>query len=281
MLAGLARETKRIRLGTLVSPVTFRHPGQFAKLVATVDEMSGGRVEVGVGAGWNVDEHAQLGLAFPPVRQRVDMLEDELAMLRGLWGESDGWSYEGRTLTVSGAIFHPKPVQSPRPPIILGGYGKPRSLQLAASYADEYNMCGLDAGACAAAFGALSDACSAIQRSPQVVRRSAMVGALVGSNRDEFECRLDAQLAFTEVPVHEKETWLKDRTHWIMGTRQQALDRLQAYADAGCERLVLQDLLPRDLEMIDLLGGLAADVGGRATATDLSNANNIRTATRN
>jgi F420-dependent oxidoreductase-like protein len=260
VLAGLARETKRIRLGTLVSPVTFRHPGHFAKLVATVDEMSGGRIEVGVGAGWHEEEHTQLGLDFPPARQRADMLEDELAMLRGLWGEADGWSYGGLSVTVTGAIFHPKPVQTPRPPIILGGYGKPRSLQLAARYADEYNMCGLDAAACAAAFRALSDACSAVHRNPQEVRRSAMVGALVGSDRYEFESRLDAQLIFNEVPTDQKDVWLSERAHWIMGTPHDALHQLQAYADAGCERIVLQDLLPRDLDLIDLLGALAPDV---------------------
>ena len=95
VLAGIARETTRIRLGTLVSPVTFRHPGSFAKVVTTVDEMSGGRIEVGVGAGWNEPEHRQLGLAFPEIVERADLMEDELAILHGLWEEPDGWSFEG------------------------------------------------------------------------------------------------------------------------------------------------------------------------------------------
>ncbi len=95
VMAGLARDTDRIGLGVLVSPVTFRHPGSFAKVVTTVDEMSGGRIEVGVGAGWNDIEHRQLGLAFPPIKERADLMEDELAILHGLWGEPDGWSYDG------------------------------------------------------------------------------------------------------------------------------------------------------------------------------------------
>ena len=107
VLAGLARETERIGLGALVSPVTFRHPGVFAKVVTTVDEMSGGRIEAGVGAGWNDEEHRQLGLDFPDVGERFDLVEDELAILHGLWGEPDGWSYRGRRVSVDDTHFYP------------------------------------------------------------------------------------------------------------------------------------------------------------------------------
>ena len=120
VLAGLARETQRIGLGALVSPVTFRHAGNFAKVVTTVDEMSGGRIEVGLGAGWNDLEHRQLGLHFPPIRERADLLEDSLAILLGLWGEPDGWSYGGHRVSIDGAVFHPKPVDVP------GRYGAER-----------------------------------------------------------------------------------------------------------------------------------------------------------
>ena len=151
VVAGLARETQRIGLGVLVSPVTFRHPGTFAKVVITVDEMSGGRIEVGVGAGWNALEHEQLGLAFPPIKERADLMEDQLAILHGLWGEPDGWSYEGITgIRIEGAIFRPRPVDvagrprtpagGARPRIIVGGQGSPRSYRLAARYADEFNL---------------------------------------------------------------------------------------------------------------------------------------------
>ena len=123
-------------------------PGVFAKVVTTVDEMSGGRIEVGVGAGWNTGEHRELGLDFPPPPQRVDLMEDQLAMLHGYWGEPDGWSHQGKRVTVEGAQFYPKPVQIPgrpvtaigtvRPRILVGGDGKPRSIRLAARYADEW-----------------------------------------------------------------------------------------------------------------------------------------------
>ena len=116
VIAGLARETDRLSLGALVSPVTFRHAGTFAKVVTTVDEMSGGRIEVGVGAGWNDLEHRQLGLPFPSLGERMDAVEDQLAVLHGLWGEPDGWSYDGKTVTIRDALFYPKPVEVPGPP---------------------------------------------------------------------------------------------------------------------------------------------------------------------
>ncbi len=116
VLAGLARDTARIGLGVLVSPVTFRHAGSLAKVATTVDEMSGGRIEFGLGAGWNDEEHRQLGLPFPPINERADLLEDNLAILHGLWGEPDGWSYAGKVLKIEGAQFYPKPVDVPGRP---------------------------------------------------------------------------------------------------------------------------------------------------------------------
>jgi len=117
VLAGLARETTTIGLGTLVSPITFRSSGNLAKVVTTVDEMSGGRIEFGLGAGWNEPEHRQLGLPFPEIAERADMLEEQFAVLRGLWGEPDGWSFAGRHVTIEDALFHPKPVARPGRPV--------------------------------------------------------------------------------------------------------------------------------------------------------------------
>src|SRR5215210_435102 len=138
VLAGLARETTTITLGALVSPVTFRTIGNLAKVVTTVDEMSGGRVEFGLGAGWNEPEHRQLGLPFPEIKERGDLLEEHLAVLVGLWGEPDGWSYAGRQVTVEDASFHPRPLPRPgrptsptgasRPRLLTGGEGSPRSM---------------------------------------------------------------------------------------------------------------------------------------------------------
>src|SRR3954462_10981232 len=118
VLAGLARETSRITVGALVSPVTFRPFGQLAKVVTTVDEMSGGRVEFGLGAGWNELEHRQLGLPFPRIRERADLLEEQLQALVGLWGEPDGWAFRGRHVTIEDAQFYPKPVARPGRPVL-------------------------------------------------------------------------------------------------------------------------------------------------------------------
>ncbi|HEY8921198.1 MAG TPA: LLM class flavin-dependent oxidoreductase, partial [Candidatus Limnocylindria bacterium] len=140
-LAGLARDTSTIRIGSLVSPITFRLPGSFAKVVATVDEMSGGRVEVGMGAGWNEEEHRELGIPFPALRERYDRLEESLAIVHGLWTEPDSWSFKGQHWQVRNAHLRPRPTFSGKrhPHLVLGGDGGPRLARLVATYADEFN----------------------------------------------------------------------------------------------------------------------------------------------
>jgi alkanesulfonate monooxygenase len=253
VLAGIARETTTIRIGTLVSPVTFRHPGSFAKVVTTVDEMSGGRVEVGVGAGWNDDEHSQHGLAFPEIRERADLMEDELAILHGLWEEPDGWSFEGHQISVASASFNPKPVQRPHPPIIIGGEGSPRSLRLAARYADEYNMSSAFPDQCVDAFARLDVECRAIGREPLTVRRSVMAGLLMGADKSELERRVRDQIAMVGAAGADAKGWFEERRpRWIAGTPDQARVMVSHFAAAGVERIMLQDMLPRDHAMIEL-----------------------------
>jgi F420-dependent oxidoreductase-like protein len=253
VLAGIARETTTIRLGALVSPVTFRHPGSFAKVVTTADEMSGGRVDVGVGAGWNEAEHSQLGLAFPEIRERADLMEDELAILHGLWEEPDGWSFEGRQVRIESALFNSKPVQRPHPPIIVGGEGSPRSLRLAARYADEYNMSSSGPDECAAAFARLDEECRKIGRDPATVRRSVMAGVLLGADETEFQRRVQDQLEMIGVGGADAGTWLEARRpRWIIGTPEQARAMVTRFAAAGVQRVMLQDMLPRDHVMIEL-----------------------------
>jgi len=262
VLAGLARETTTIRLGTLVSPVTFRHPGSFAKVVTTVDEMSGGRVDVGVGAGWNGPEHSQLGLQFPEIGERADLMEDELAILHGLWEEPDGWSFEGKQVRVQSASFNPKPVQRPHPPIIVGGEGSPRSLRLAAAYADEYNISSAGPDQCLDAFGRLDDECRKIGREPATVRRSVMAGLLMGADQTEFERRIVAQMAMVGAPGNDAEAWLAARRpRWIAGTPDEARAMVARFAAVGVDRIMLQDMLPRDHAMIELA---ARELIGRA-----------------
>jgi len=259
-LAGLARDTSRIGLGTLVSPVTFRIPGPFAKLVATVDEMSGGRIEVGMGAGWNDEEHAELGIPFPPLGERYDMLEESVAIVHGLWTEPDGWGFDGRRWQVHAARFHAKPSRGGRrhPPIILGGDGGPRLARLAARHADEFNLSSATPEKAREAFGRMRDACLQIGRDPASLRMSAMTGVLIAETNAQLRARIAKQLAFTGAGG-DAEAWLAERRdRWILGTIDEARDRVQALADAGAERIMLQDFLPRDLDMVRLMGRLAA-----------------------
>jgi F420-dependent oxidoreductase-like protein len=253
-LAGIARETSRIRLGVLVSPVTYRSPGNLAKIVATVDEMSGGRVEAGLGAGWHEDEHRQHGFSFPAIGERADMLEEQLEIVHGLWEQPDGWSFRGRHYAIDGARFHPKPVQQPRPPIIVGGEGSPRSLRIAARYADEFNITSSGPERVAEVMARLGDACRVIGRDPGTLRRSAMVGTVMGADEAEL-ARRKRELLAAVTREEAGEDWFTTREQrWIIGTPERCREMVRRFAAAGIERIMVQDFLPRDLEMVDLVG---------------------------
>jgi alkanesulfonate monooxygenase SsuD/methylene tetrahydromethanopterin reductase-like flavin-dependent oxidoreductase (luciferase family) len=266
VLAGLARETERITLGALVSPVTFRHPGTFAKVVTTVDEMSGGRIEVGCGAGWNELEHRQLGLDFPPIDRRADMLEDQLAILHSLWGEPDGWSYDGLTgIKVRDALFRPRPVDvagrpgtpvgGKRPRIIVGSSGSQRSYRLAANYADEYNLSSASPDRAAEVRGKLDEACRAIGRDPSTLARSTMAGILVGRTEAEVAERERTMLAAFGADADSGEAWLEERRlRWVYGTPDEARAQVERFAAAGIERIMFQDFIPWDLDHVDVMG---------------------------
>lgn len=271
VLAGLARETERITLGALVSPVTFRHPGAFVKLVTTVDEMSGGRIEVGVGAGWNDDDHLPLGLDFPAIGERADLLEDQLALLHGLWTGPDGWTYRGHRVVVESGFLRPRPVDRPdrprengiaRPRILVGGEGSPRGFRIAVRYADEFNLTSSSPEQVAERGARLDAACLAAGRDPRTLARSAMVGTLVGVDRAEVDRRRDALFRLFGLDAAAAASWYEERAgRWILGTPDDARAMVRRFADAGIERLMLQDFLPWDLEMVDLLG---AELVGRA-----------------
>ena len=264
-LAGLARETSRIQLGALVSPVTFRIPGSFAKLVTTVDEMSGGRVEIGVGAGWNEGEHAELGIPYPTEAvTRVDMMEEQLAILQGLLDEPDGWSYEGTHWQVRGSLFRPRYDGSEpradgrrRPNIIVGGVGRPRSIRLAVRYADEYNVSSSTPAEVAAINARIDAACDRAGRDPSTIRRSVMAGVLVGRDEAELGSRVAAQVAMFQDDPAQAESWMEARRdRWVVGTLEAARARMAEYAAAGVDRIMLQDFIPRDLEHVALMGEL-------------------------
>ena len=256
-LAGLARETTTIRLGTLVSPVTFRIPGNLAKVIQTVDEMSGGRIEAGFGAGWNDEEHAQLGIPFPPLPERYDMLAEELAVIHGLWTEPDGWSFAGTHWQVSGARRHGEIARGGRrhPHIILGGKGMPRLAELVARYGDEFNLLSASPDDAPAAYERVRVACQSIGRDPDEIVYSAMTGVLVAETEGDLRARVDDLMKALGRGVTDGEAWLAERRgRWIMGTPDEARERAAALEKQGTQRIMLQDFLPRDLDHVRLMG---------------------------
>ena len=260
-LAGLARDTTTIRLGTLVSPVTFRIPGNLAKVIQTVDEMSGGRVEAGFGAGWNEEEHAQLGIAFPPLAERYDMLAEELAIIHGLWTQGDGWSFDGEHWQVRGAKLHGRLDRGGRrhPHIILGGKGMPRLAGLVARYADEFNLNSASPDDAREAYDRVRAACRDAGRDPDEVVYSAMTGVLVAESDDDLRVRIDDLMNALGRGVADGDAWLAERRgRWVMGTPEQAHERVTALEKQGTQRVMLQDFLPRDLEHVALIGRIFA-----------------------
>ena len=260
-LAAVAARTQRIRLGTMVSPVTFRHPSLLANAATTVDHVSGGRVELGLGAGWYELEHQVFGFPFPPLRERMEQLEEQLEVVNLLWS-GDEVSFAGRHYRLDRCLALPRPLQSPRPPVIVGGGGKPRTVAAAVRFADEYNVVSGDVSECRALRRRLDDACERAGRDPATLVLSVMTTCVVGSRPGEFDRRA-AELA--EVWGRPGEGAALVREHagdWITGTVDEAAGRLAELERAGVERVMLQHLVHRDLEMTELLGGeLAGRIG--------------------
>jgi F420-dependent oxidoreductase-like protein len=244
-LAGLARDTRTIRLGTLVTPVTFRPVGTFAVVATEVDQMSGGRVEVGIGAGWYEAEHKAYGLDFPAVGRRVDVLEDQCTILHGLWTAAPGstFEYDGRTCSVRIESDLVRPAQRPHPPIILGGAGGPRSARLAASYADEYNVSFRPASDMKAVHDKVRQACEKAGRDPGTIVWSA--GQVLCCGRTEAEIAKRAAAIGREVS--------ELRANGLAGTPAELLDKLGHFADHGAQRFYLQVLDLSDLDHLRLV----------------------------
>ncbi|MGK5742169.1 LLM class F420-dependent oxidoreductase [Micromonospora sp. URMC 103] len=244
-LAGLARDTSRIRLGTLMTAATFRLPGPLAITVAQVDQMSGGRVELGIGAGWFAEEHTAYGIPFPSVAERFDRLEEQLAVITGLWTTPRGETFDhaGRYYPVTDSPALPKPVQDPRPPILLGGMGKRRTPQLAARYADEFNLPFTSAAESAAQFDRVRAACAEIGRDP---------AELVWSHALVLCCgRDDAEVARRAEAIGREPDEL--RANGLAGTPAEIVDRIGEYAAVGSQRLYLQVLDLADLDHLELV----------------------------
>ncbi len=246
-LAALAVQTHRIRLGTLMSPVTFRYPGPLAITVAQVDEMSGGRVELGLGAGWFAAEHAAYGIPFPPTGERFGMLAEQLEIITGLWDTPAGktFSFDGTFYPVTDSPGLPKPVQRPHPPVLIGGLGKKRTPRLAARFADEYNVAFADAGHTSAAFGRVRDACQAVDRDPASMVYSAAQTVCCGRDAAELGRRAAA--------IGRDLAGL--RANGLGGTPAEIVDKIGQFAGLGATRMYLQVLDLHDLDHLELIAG--------------------------
>lgn len=242
-LAGLARETSRIRLGTLVSSATFRHPGVLAIQVAQVDQMSGGRVELGLGTGWFAEEHAAYGIPFP--EKRFGMLEEQLEVVTGLWGTPVGerFSHAGARYTLTDSPALPKPVQPGGVPVIVGGNGPVRTPALAARFAAELNLAFPELGTIAEKFGNGRRACEQIGRDPGSLTLSAALVLCVG--RDE------AELGRRAAAIGRDPRELRE--HGLAGTVSEVADRLAGLQELGAQRVYLQVLDLHDLDHLDLV----------------------------
>ncbi|MFG1646748.1 LLM class F420-dependent oxidoreductase [Amycolatopsis sp. NPDC049252] len=250
-LAGLARETSRIRLGTLVTAATFRHPGPLAISVAQVDQMSGGRVEFGFGAGWYDAEHEAYGLTLPPPKERFDRYAEQLEIVTGLWKTPAGetYSFKGEHYSLTDSPALPKPAQSPAPPVIIGGSGKKRTPALAARFADEFNLPFADQETAAAQFARVEAAAREIGRDPKEILRS--VALVVGVGRDDAEVERRASAIGRDVEGL--------RESGLAGTPAEVVDRIGQWRErTGITRVYLQLLDLSDLDQIDLIASEVA-----------------------
>jgi F420-dependent oxidoreductase-like protein len=241
-IAALAARTSKLRFGTLVSPATFRAPGLLANAAATADHVSGGRIELGMGAGWMEREHRAYGFPFPEVRTRVEMLAEQVEIVHRLWTE-ERVDFRGRHYTLEDAPAQPKPVQQPRPPLLVGGGGGRGTVEPALRFADEYNT----------PFVSPEDA-AAIRAKVPGLRFSVMTGFLVGETRDDALDR--ARTLFARRPRETTfDEWLpRVEAVGLVGSVEEVTERLRAYERAGCDRVMLQHLLHTDLEPVRLLG---------------------------
>jgi F420-dependent oxidoreductase-like protein len=249
-LAGLARETSRIRLGTLVTSATFRLPGPLAVAVAEVDAMSGGRVEFGLGAGWYEDEHSAYGIPFPPLGERFDRLDEQLAVITGLWTTPEGkrFSFDGRHYRLRESPALPKPLQQPHPPIIIGGGGARRTPALAARYAAEFNLAFQPRDRFTAACDRVRAACDTAGRDPASMVYSAALVLCCGADETEFERRA---AAIGRAPD-------ELRANGAAGTVVEVAGRLRDWRDAGAQRIYLQVLDLSDLDHLRLVAEAVA-----------------------
>jgi alkanesulfonate monooxygenase SsuD/methylene tetrahydromethanopterin reductase-like flavin-dependent oxidoreductase (luciferase family) len=248
-LAGLARETRTIRLGTLVSPVTFRHPVVLAKMAATLDHLSGGRAELGIGAGWLEPEHAAYGFPFPAPARRADLLQEQLQVITGLWSQ-DPFSHAGMAYTLHAASFTPKPVQQPRPTIIVGGRTTSQRLpKLAARYGDEFVIGQPTPDEARHVRSLLDTACQANKRDPASVALSAFVPIAVGATSAEVDRHMETYRQTNPQYVR----MMDNLSTWLSGTPAEIRSQLETLAEAGIARVMVSVNCELHRQMLPLL----------------------------
>jgi F420-dependent oxidoreductase-like protein len=256
-LAALAARTSRLRLGTLVSPATFRHPSVLAKNVVTVDHVSGGRVELGLGAGWNEDEHRAYGFEMPPTATRMAILAEQLEIVHRSWTE-EAFSFAGAHYRLDDLRALPKPLQRPHPTLLVGGGAGPRSVALAARFGDEYNTGLVSVEECRRRRGLVEAAWREAGRDPATVRFSLMTTCVVGRDRGELLERVAAMQAVTGGGGDPEALLAAPPPHWLIGTADELVERLRVLEQAGVTRVMLQHLAHDDVDMVAVLGEVAA-----------------------
>jgi F420-dependent oxidoreductase-like protein len=255
-IIALSALTTKLRFGTLVTPTSFRHPSILAKLVVTADHVSGGRIDLGLGAGWHEGEHAAYGFPFLPAAERIDVLEEQLQILVGTWSEEE-FSFEGTHYALSGLNAQPKPVQNPHPPVILGGNAGPRAAALAARFADEYNTPFASLEQIRERKAKIDQACEEAGRDP--IPFSVMLGAVLGADPAEVEER--ARRVAEASGQDAGELVRNPPAGWIVGTIEQVAEQLAPIREAGVSRVMCNQFVEAEVEQVARLGELAALIG--------------------
>jgi F420-dependent oxidoreductase-like protein len=263
-ICGLAARTSTIRLGTLVSPVTFRHPSTLAKLALTADHISGGRIDVGMGMGWYREEHDAYGFEFPVRRERMSMLEEQVEIVRRTWRD-EPFSFDGSYYRLTHVDARPKPTSPIGPRLIIGGSGGPRSVRVAARWADEYNSLDASEDGLRELRAQLDAACVEVGREPATLTLSTLIGAVAGRSSEELESRVAAALRFTQDDSGPNPL---DRVPegWLVGTPEDVAAGVRRLAHAGAGRVVLWPPRHDDLELVELLGREVLPQLGRVAA---------------
>jgi F420-dependent oxidoreductase-like protein len=261
-LTELASRTRRIRFGPLVSPITFRHPALLARMAAAVDELSNGRLVLGVGAGWNEAEHAAYGIPLPPMKERMDRLEEGIKVIQALWSGGPV-TLAGQYYSLQGATLRPRPRQEPGPPLLIGGDGEQRLLRIVAQYANEWNSHPHGAEIFAHKRRRLHEHCRDVGRDPDSIVCSAMLGVCIAADRVALDERARWFKSFLpslrEVPLARVLAALTERG-WLVGIPDEIADQVRRWEGLGVQRVMLQYFDMDDAEGLRLLAGIAQSV---------------------